>query len=392
MPRNHIRRRMHVLRGEPKLFKRKRDGRYSAIFYDPDTRRRKWVSLETDTKAKAMRRFRRLVEAYEKGEFNPWRDNHEHKPPSLKEAAERFVQAKKDQGRRPSTLAGYSDFLSLMQSQLPAGLLLRDLQPEDCRKVIRGPKVKRTPDSEPGLKSAATQRTYYRTMNVFLRWCVKEGLIPDNPLDEVARPRAVKRPPAFLRRDDLAHLLQVMEACEKDDPDVPIVHRAARLAVSTGLRLGELLNVRCGDVDHASGMLFVRNREDFNTKSGHDRAVPLSPMALRVFDEVAGAERDPAEPLLKDVYSADWLSKRFKHYLRTAKLSDDLKFHSLRHTFCSWLAMDGVDPHRIKEWAGHQSLNTTEQYMHLAPERTQVVAQVFSGVQDTLKRKTVAML
>ena len=44
-------------------------------------------------------------------------------------------------------------------------------------------------------------------------------------------------------------------------------------------------------------------------------------------------------------------------------------FHTLRHTFASWLAMDGVDINTISELMGHATLEMTKRYMHLAPNK-----------------------
>ena len=61
------------------------------------------------------------------------------------------------------------------------------------------------------------------------------------------------------------------------------------------------------------------------------------------------------------------VSKRFKRYVRMAGLSDDIHFHSLRHTYASWLVMAGVDLFRVKELLGHVDISTTMRYAHLAP-------------------------
>ncbi|MCP4581090.1 MAG: tyrosine-type recombinase/integrase [candidate division Zixibacteria bacterium] len=59
------------------------------------------------------------------------------------------------------------------------------------------------------------------------------------------------------------------------------------------------------------------------------------------------------------------MSRRFKTYAKEAGLPDSITFHSLRHTFCSILVMQGVDMFTIKELMGHSSLKVTERYLHL---------------------------
>ena len=64
----------------------------------------------------------------------------------------------------------------------------------------------------------------------------------------------------------------------------------------------------------------------------------------------------------------NYLAKRFRFFRDLAKLPKHLRFHSLRHTYGSWLAQAGVDLYRIKELMGHQSTQTTMRYAHLQPK------------------------
>jgi len=56
----------------PRLYKHK--GKYSLVFYDPRSQKRKWIALGTASKTTADRRARPMILAYEQGQFNPWRD------------------------------------------------------------------------------------------------------------------------------------------------------------------------------------------------------------------------------------------------------------------------------------------------------------------------------
>ena len=70
----------------------------------------------------------------------------------------------------------------------------------------------------------------------------------------------------------------------------------------------------------------------------------------------------------------DRISKTFSRIVGNLKLNegiDDLRqklvFHSLRHTFASWLVQDGVDLYTVKELMGHEEISMTERYSHLSP-------------------------
>ncbi len=64
--------------------------------------------------------------------------------------------------------------------------------------------------------------------------------------------------------------------------------------------------------------------------------------------------------------SEGWLTHAFKKATYDARLHDDrLHFHSLRHTFASWLVQDGVSIYAVKELLGHSDVKTTQVYSHL---------------------------
>ncbi|WP_259128929.1 tyrosine-type recombinase/integrase [Salinibacter ruber] len=70
-----------------------------------------------------------------------------------------------------------------------------------------------------------------------------------------------------------------------------------------------------------------------------------------------------------DVPKSDRASKRFKFYVRKAKLSDreELSFHLYHHTTGSWLSMQGVPLRVISEILGHSNTQVTEMYSYLSP-------------------------
>jgi len=139
------------------------------------------------------------------------------------------------------------------------------------------------------------------------------------------------------------------------------------LALNTGLRRGELFQLRWRDVQLKSRLLTVRGA---GAKSGQTRHLPLNSEAARILEQwnppapeaqsfvFTGA--DSSEPL-NDVKKA-WAS-----LVKRAGISA-FRFHDLRHTFASKLVMAGVDLNTVRELLGHGDIAMTLRYAHLAPE------------------------
>jgi integrase len=137
-------------------------------------------------------------------------------------------------------------------------------------------------------------------------------------------------------------------------------------AVGTGMRLGEIASLRWSDIDFEQGFISVRNTKDFTTKSGHERRIPI------VGDAVEALKRAYASGAVEDAdhvftvrtgarLDPSYVSKRFKHYVRLARLPERLRFHSLRHTTASWLVMRGASLQVVQAVFGHSNISVTQQ-------------------------------
>lgn len=131
------------------------------------------------------------------------------------------------------------------------------------------------------------------------------------------------------------------------------------LALNTGLRRGELTQLRWGDIDLKGKRLTVRAGY---AKSGQARHIPLNSEALAVLKTYA--KQHSGDGVLFAVQS---LKKAWEGLVTAAKL-EDFHFHDLRHTFASKLVMAGVDLNTVRELMGHADISMTLRYAHLAPE------------------------
>lgn len=131
------------------------------------------------------------------------------------------------------------------------------------------------------------------------------------------------------------------------------------IALNTGLRRGELTQLRWTDVDLQGKRVTVRAGY---AKSGKVRHMPLNSEALAVFKRYGKQHKGQGE-----LFGVASLPKSWAALMIAAKL-EDFRFHDLRHTFASKLVMAGIDLNTVRELLGHGDIKMTLRYAHLAPE------------------------
>src|SRR6266550_2034337 len=141
----------------------------------------------------------------------------------------------------------------------------------------------------------------------------------------------------------------------------PHIRALVTVALHSGMRLGEILNLCWQDLDFASGFILVRD-----SKNGESRHVPMDAILSALF-------RSYPRRLGTDLVFSSSSGGRivdvrtgFRNACKRAGLID-LHFHDLRHTFASQFVMSGGDLYILKEILGHKSLAMTTRYSHLSP-------------------------
>lgn len=153
------------------------------------------------------------------------------------------------------------------------------------------------------------------------------------------------------------------------------------IAANTGLRRGELLQLRWRDVNLEQPMLTVRGE---GAKTGQTRHVPLNSEALSVLNAwkptadcdsnwCVFSHSDCSTPIVA-------IKRTWNNVLKAAAVSS-FRFHDLRHTFASKLVMAGVDLNTVRELLGHKSIAMTLRYAHLAPEHKAAAVEAIVASQ-----------
>lgn len=195
--------------------------------------------------------------------------------------------------------------------------------------------------------------------NFAIRW---EYLV-ENPFTRVRFCSVPQQAPIFFTKEDFQKLIYMIK--EGWLKEVVI------FATLTGMRLSEITNLHWNDVHLDRKLITVQSSSTFRTKNGKRRDIPLNDSVLYLLQQKI--KKDNSKRTEDLVFTLNgkkiletWLSHKFKYYVYLCRLSNDrLHFHSLRHTFASWLAQDGVSIYAIKELLGHADVKTTQIYSHL---------------------------
>ena len=138
------------------------------------------------------------------------------------------------------------------------------------------------------------------------------------------------------------------------------------IAINTGMRRGELFDLKWSDIDLPRKLITVRGE---TTKSGYTRHIPLTNEAISCFEHWNTSNRT-VELVFPSPVNGRRLNNINSSWEGLMKLAEiqNFRFHDLRHHFASTLVMKGADLNTVRELLGHRDLKTTLCYAHLAPE------------------------
>jgi integrase len=236
-----------------------------------------------------------------------------------------------------------------------------------------------------GLLTPATVRKIHSTLHKALSQAVSDGMVPRNAAD-VKAPRPTPEEMRPLSEDEARTFLKAVSQSSERFEALYVL-----LAISTGLRRGELLGLRWDDVDLERGTLRVGRalvREggrhtlgETKTKRGR-RQINLTPRTVNALKahrkkqleakmKLAGLYKDHglifASEVGTPVNPENLVHRSFKPLLKKAGLPE-IRFHDLRHTCATLLLIRGVHPKLVQELLGHATIAMTlDTYSHYLP-------------------------
>ena len=228
-------------------------------------------------------------------------------------------------------------------------------------------------------RSAASIRYALAVVRQVFNFAIKNNLFDGtNPTSKVDFPRQDNRRMRFLSQEEGDALLAALEKLDVR------VYQMALLSLDCGLRRGEIFNLAWGDVDLRHGTVLLRD-----TKNRRNRVIY---MTSRVSKMLAGLEAaGPSVPVFpgSDNTLTKAISRKFLSAIGELGLNDGVEdprhrvvFHTLRHTYASRLAENGISLYTIKELMGHCTLAMTERYAHLNNAALQKTATLLDQINE----------
>ena len=240
----------------------------------------------------------------------------------------------------------------------------------------------KTPSKHTGkpLSPGSVVRYMARLSKVFTVAVRDWDWLESNPIHKVKKPKLSRGRDRFLLKPEISCLLS---ACEESAN--PYLLTAVVIALSTGIRQGELMSLKWKDVDLKKGRCILHH-----TKNGEKRPVTLSGKALSLLKQQRTNHRNiatnlvfPGKPIRRNgklIYKPINLRKAWVAALAAAKI-EDFKWHDLRHTCASHLAMNGASLAEIAEVLGHKTLQMVKRYAHLTETHT---AKVVTSMNEKM--------
>jgi len=194
------------------------------------------------------------------------------------------------------------------------------------------------------------------------------GKADDNPVRKVRLLKENNRRVRYLEKEEIKRLIK--NSAEHLKPIVIV-------AVFTGMRKGEIINLKWCDVDMVRGVIFL-----YDTKNGDRREVYMNDVVKRAVSQIkkhSGSDYVFCREDGKKYYD---VRKSFFTALKKSGIID-FKFHDLRHTFASQLVMSGVDMRTVMELMGHKSFDMVLRYSHLSPDHKKKAMEALGRGMDT---------
>jgi integrase len=196
-----------------------------------------------------------------------------------------------------------------------------------------------------------------------LNKAIERGYLQVNPVSKIKVPRKDNRRIRFLTKDEAAKLLDELKKRSQK------TYEMSFLSLYTGMRFGEIASLTWQDIDFDNSIIYIKDPKN--------RTGRVAYMTEGVKELLLNKKKNTNNTTLvfpdQKGNKIEKISYSFERAVQKLGLNKDVTdprnkvvFHTLRHTFASWLVQAGTPLYTVKELLGHKSITMTERYSHLA--------------------------
>lgn len=361
------------------LFKPKRSSYYNIRFRRTENGKiiEKQFSLKTSSKKIAQQLETRLkadqqlgkIDVFSGFNFDEWKNpkSSAHDARLLSSLIQKFLDQRT--GIKEKSREHYKMVLTKFNESVGASMMIHLLKPEDIILFVFKEKF-----------SKATQKNYLAHLKPFFKWVKKNGYSTDIT-EEIKAPKVPDNlKNMIISKDELHLILDTHKNYIRNQEHKKLITTDKQrqlwfnpfiiTAFYTGIRQSELLNLRWKHIDFDSNQITV-----VSGKGDKSRTTVLLKQAKEALiswkkNSNFGKERYVFESVKSRKHMSIRMTNRtvqrvFKDFVRKANLSDDLKFHSLRHSDATMLLKLGFSLPEVQKIMGHSQISVTMRYVHL---------------------------
>ena len=219
--------------------------------------------------------------------------------------------------------------------------------------------------------TARSQARVISSLRSFYDWLVQEGMITDNPCDNVDAPKIGRNIPDVLSEEEVSRLMDIVDTSTwfglRDRAILEVMY-------GCGLRVSEAVNLKISVLFLDEGFIRIIG------KGNKERLIPIGDMAIKALLIYLEARILPADRASEDIVflnrygrplSRISMFKIIRSLAQLAGIRRDISPHIFRHSFATHLIEHGADLRVVQEMLGHEDISTTEIYTHVDSSRWQ---------------------
>ena len=215
--------------------------------------------------------------------------------------------------------------------------------------------------------TASSQARLISGLKGYFEYLVFEDYRKDNPTDLIEAPKIGRKLPDTLSEDEVN---RIIDAVDLSTPQGERNRAILETLYGCGLRVSEVLNLKLSDLFFDEGYILVTGKGD------KQRFVPIAPITQKYIEIYRDQIRihETPKPEFKNIL---FLNRRgaqltramiftlVKQHTQKAGIKKKISPHTFRHSFATHLLQNGADLRAIQQMLGHESITTTEVYMHV---------------------------